>query len=363
MNKHTTLPIGHLTGILGYFAGVTLSVITLAFKLHPAPCHIGSCMEVIGSSYGVILGIPVSVFGLLLWAGFLFRPRPCLLLLALGSIYFTFIQMFVLHAFCVYCCAHALVVFFMLACSQSPSKFCHDTLTRRHLTTLFLVGSLTGVLIQQALYSMTVRDILEGSSQVTREGIGKPIPVLRIGGQVVEPVRIREHKTGGAGGEVESTPTLAYFVEPALAFLAPTKNSKVLVVSLTCGHCLHLLREFSTEDMRGRAAAGILLAVNSANRDATEKIIAATLSAPNQPETFQLLLALAKSPKTPALLEGPALEAQLTALTPRWLASLPEAKGIVTTHQTAIKQLNAQGTPVLYTPDGVQVPMNKSDLL
>lgn len=108
-----------------------LDSLYLAYKAifsEPLPCLIGSsCDTVTTSIYGKFMGIPVSVYGILYYifgiALFLFLMIKELKIKVLPfifsitglsvSIYFTFIQYFVLEAFCTYCLLSAICTIFI----------------------------------------------------------------------------------------------------------------------------------------------------------------------------------------------------------------------------------------------------------
>ena len=91
--------------------------------------HLSGCNVVAESAYSRVLGIPVAEYGLLFY-GIVFAVaalelvvfdrllRRVLQWLAtfgiLASLYFTFLQVFVIRAFCVYCLASAVIMFVIL---------------------------------------------------------------------------------------------------------------------------------------------------------------------------------------------------------------------------------------------------------
>lgn len=87
------------------------------------PCAIGSCEQVLTSSFAVVAGIPVALAGavyyfavLILLMVFLDTKKESVLRFALlfttlgflASVYFFILQAFVIHAFCQYCLGSAL---------------------------------------------------------------------------------------------------------------------------------------------------------------------------------------------------------------------------------------------------------------
>ena len=87
------------------------------------PCSIGSCETVLTSVYSTVLGIPVSLAGAMYYLvilvalfAYLDTKKDFLLKLALiipvigfiATAWFVYLQLFVLHAICVYCMGSAI---------------------------------------------------------------------------------------------------------------------------------------------------------------------------------------------------------------------------------------------------------------
>ena len=96
------------------------------------PCSIGSCETVLSSAYSTVLGIPVSLMGaiyyLIVMVGFFayLEGKKVWILewtLRLGtlgflaSLWFVYLQLFVLHAICVYCMGSATSSTLLFVCS------------------------------------------------------------------------------------------------------------------------------------------------------------------------------------------------------------------------------------------------------
>jgi uncharacterized membrane protein len=99
--------------------GITLSILLLFMKVGSLPCGTEACGEVINSPYGQFLGIPVSIFSMILWT-ILIASKPIekpntsrlihqisCLVLGMGSIAFIMIQIFIIKALCPFCLAHS----------------------------------------------------------------------------------------------------------------------------------------------------------------------------------------------------------------------------------------------------------------
>lgn len=96
----------------------------------PPPCTLRGCETVTSSKYAVIYGVPVSLLGVVfylavtlvlgsLWRGHSERMKRILWLLAavgiIASLYFLYLQLFVIGAICIYCVTSALDAFLLLA--------------------------------------------------------------------------------------------------------------------------------------------------------------------------------------------------------------------------------------------------------
>jgi len=120
-------------GILGFaLAGTAIAAyLTYTHLAHVAPvcAGMGDCAIVQASSYATLFGIPVALFGLLAYLAILaslavsvITIDPDRALLArqltfgialagtLYSAYLTYVEAFVLHAYCVYCVTSAICV-------------------------------------------------------------------------------------------------------------------------------------------------------------------------------------------------------------------------------------------------------------
>lgn len=126
--------IGVIFILILAFLGLADSAYLAQQEISGAPliCDIqafSDCNTVAGSQYSHLFGIPLAEFGVLFYSIlfilaalelFIFNRilRRVLQALALigiiASLYFIFIQMFVIEAFCIYCLASALITFLIL---------------------------------------------------------------------------------------------------------------------------------------------------------------------------------------------------------------------------------------------------------
>jgi uncharacterized membrane protein len=111
--------------------GLSVSLYMLAYALGltgPIICNVGACETVQNSPYSTIDGIPVAAFGVLGYLALLvtaflgIQPKAVgarwvpLLLLAGGSIgvgfsaYLTYLEAFVIHAWCQWCVSSAVIM-------------------------------------------------------------------------------------------------------------------------------------------------------------------------------------------------------------------------------------------------------------
>lgn len=109
-------------GIAGYLTYIKL------FHLEPFCGGIGSCESVQSSRYAEMLGVPVAIWGLLSylallvlylvrrsdWQGLGYLARQAFFLVTLIGIlysaYLTYLELFVIHAICIWCVGSALVM-------------------------------------------------------------------------------------------------------------------------------------------------------------------------------------------------------------------------------------------------------------
>ena len=125
--RYTKRGLGFAVVFLVFALGGFTDSIYLTAKHYsggPIPCAIFTgCDTVTTSAYSMFLGIPVALLGALYYFGVLAltlmyldkpvvtRLRRAAILTPLGflaSFYFTFLQFFILHAFCFYCLVSAL---------------------------------------------------------------------------------------------------------------------------------------------------------------------------------------------------------------------------------------------------------------
>lgn len=112
--------------------GALISVYLLQSKILGSGilCGVSSCGVVNNSQYSQLFGIPVSAFGLAFYIG-----MACVLtfgykrLFLIGSIagvlfsaYLTYIEAFVIHAWCQWCIMSAWISFSLFACALSRFK-------------------------------------------------------------------------------------------------------------------------------------------------------------------------------------------------------------------------------------------------
>src|SRR6266496_1770417 len=99
-------PLKHMLATACYTLGLALAVYLSLLKLFALPCvGPGNCQAILYSIFGSVFGVPVGVYGTLLWIGAILVPdrtkRGTLLaLLAVGTAIFMIIQFGVLRGFC-----------------------------------------------------------------------------------------------------------------------------------------------------------------------------------------------------------------------------------------------------------------------
>jgi uncharacterized membrane protein len=113
--------------LIGWFVALYLGLHALGIG-GELKCGTGGCDTVQTSGWAVLLGVPVAFYGVAGYAAilavaivglqpkWLARRGPILLLAALAtggvlfSAWLTYLELFVIHAICVYCVAHAVTV-------------------------------------------------------------------------------------------------------------------------------------------------------------------------------------------------------------------------------------------------------------
>ena len=114
----------------------------LAFTGVTAACSgQAGCFEVLGSNYAKVAGIPVAVFGVLgyfsaftlaTFAAFNYNRAPRLFSLTVcllfgATLWFLYVQAFVLHAYCRYCLFSAAITFLLMGLVVATPSARHQT--------------------------------------------------------------------------------------------------------------------------------------------------------------------------------------------------------------------------------------------
>ena len=164
--------ISFILSILGLINSVYLTSLTL---LQKDACIIGSsCQDVINSAYGMLFGLPVSIYGILFFSIIsyityqrCFNNQQSLgfevALLSIGSIvslYLMIIQFFIVNSFCIFCSFSATVTFILLILSllalndiNEPFSF-HSIKPSRHIfigSTLVFLSLISFVLYAKSI--------------------------------------------------------------------------------------------------------------------------------------------------------------------------------------------------------------------
>jgi uncharacterized membrane protein len=304
--------------------GLALSTYLALLKLFALPCiGPGHCGAVIHSIYGSVYGVPVGVFGTLLWsAAILLSDRTkrgaLLVLLALGSAGFMVVQFLVLRGFCLYCTMHALSAF--------AAAYLHRYPPRR--------WAFAGGLALACAGFALARHEVKAQSQAS----ANHPPMANL---------------------LDTTKAL-----PWLGAIAP--KSPALVISLNCPACLDLLDELGRQSYAQREVGPALyFKTTNENRALNLAFIAAVYSqAGSRREAFLAVTALFLTHKDTAL-SAPALAAaQLQALFPDSSSHLADAEQALAVQTSALERaLIADTTPLLVTPQGQAHPFFKVDEL
>lgn len=136
-----------LTFALLGFADATFLTLEHFRNVMP-PCTVGSCESVLTSAYSVIFGVPVSLLGVVYYLSILAAlfayldfKNPAIVRVALSctilgfgmSLWFVFLQTFVLHAYCIYCMGSATIsTALFISAIYVFKKYGHDGLDAAH---------------------------------------------------------------------------------------------------------------------------------------------------------------------------------------------------------------------------------------
>lgn len=295
--------------------GLGLSLHLALLKFYALPCiGPGGCHSIIHSGYGTVFGLPVGLFGALLWAAAIAIPDrtkrgALLLLLAAGSAVFMIIQFFVLRGFCLYCTSHAVAAWVAFALhGETP-----------HRSAL-----LAGI-------------------------------ALAVGGFGLARSRAEAHVAATPPVVSGSTPLAA--APAGLPWLAPlTPRSPALVISLNCAACLDLLEELTRQRYTDvRSGPAIFFKVTDENRELTTTFVAAVLGqAGSKRDAFLAVTTLLLTVKDQALSSPAVAAAQLGSLFPGAAAQRDQAARLLGAQTETLHAGKLSDTTPLLVPIGAQ---------
>lgn len=300
-------PVGALVCGLG----AALAGYSVLVKLAAVPCFSASCGAVINSEYGALVGIPVGLFGLVLWGLLPWLPRWGRIglkgLLVAGSVVFILIQAMILDQFCPICLAHALACF-VVAPLPVPKK-------------ATAIAVYVGLVLALAL---AVR-----ADVSSRRALRERIPVTTVASQ--------SEGITHAG--------------PGLPWLSAASIEDVdLVISLTCGQCQRILEQLLAERGEDRSTPRILFLTEDGNVEVTRLVVAAVLSGDGSGRTDAFARGLMVLLEDPAILardDAGTAEFLLSELFPGLESALDEADAILQVHADLLEQLGIETTPAL----------------
>ncbi|MGH2359836.1 MAG: vitamin K epoxide reductase family protein, partial [bacterium] len=247
--------------------GVALAVYLLLLKISARPCPTGGCEAVIFSSYGQILGIPVSAFGLLGWLGLCFSSQRIrtvsILLLALGTVWFLCVQAFLLHRYCGLCLGHAAMVLLTLA-----------GMNRVRFPTI-AGGAVMGAALMLVSLPLappvipTTSPVVSTPQAPAAKAAANPTFTLRFNAAL----RTVENAT--------EAPLARAAASSGKAWLGPiTDQSAMVAISLTCSHCMDTLWELTAKYAKHLPVRGpkLLFLTGPGNEPVHRHVIAAVLA-------------------------------------------------------------------------------------
>jgi uncharacterized membrane protein len=321
-----------LTTSLGA-VGMLCCLYLAALKLINLPCPLSGCSEIINSSYGAVLGIPLPLLALPLWivlalpAASDWQRRlqlACVILLALGGLVLMGIQFLVLKGFCPFCTLHALAA--LAAAIVLPLR------GRAHAWLPALILALTLPVF------VVVKKVAEAQ---LRPDVPAPAST--------------------AGGAPSGAPALlappASIGQAAFRWLGDfdAKLSPILVISFQCSHCLSLLEQtLATPRIGTLKGPKIFVYAQPHESDDSVAVIAAILSQPGTPEEqFAAVFGRLDDFREPLLThDSKELRKRLGVLFPAYPAKLPAARMLFNLQVIALKYVPGKGSPYLLMPDG-----------
>ncbi len=307
------------------FLGLGLSLHLALLKFYVLPCiGSGGCDSIIFSGYGTVFGLPVGMYGALLWAGAILVREPTkraalLLLLSLGSLAYMAIQFFVLRGFCPYCTAHAITAWIAFA-------------LHRETPSLWTV----------------------------------PLAVvLAFGGIAIARNHISRHVVFPAPPTISRGPLAT--AASGVAWLAPlTPRSPALVISLNCAACLDLLEELSRQSYKDvHSGPAIFFKVTDENRELTTLFVASVLAqSGSKRESFLGMTGLLLSMKDQAMSAPSVAAKQLAALVPAAASKSQAATELLQAQTATLARANVSDTTPLLVPIAAKPrPFFKTDEL
>jgi uncharacterized membrane protein len=294
--------------------GLALALFLSLLKLFVLPClGPGNCHAILYSAFGSVFGVPVGVFGSLLWIAAIVvsdqTKRGVLLgLLAAGTAIFMAIQFGVLRGFCLYCTLHAGAAWAALALyNGKPSRWALP------LAVLIALGG----------FQLSRLHVAQASSTAVHSPKLTTLP---------------------------DNPAAL----PWLGTVHP--RSPALVLSLNCAACLDLLNQLSTRSYGGRdAGPAVYLKSNDKNHAVTVGFIAAVLAQRdvNRREAFFAVAATLLAEKDLCLGSPDAAAARLAAVFPLAISHQADAERIVAAQGAALERAGlGDVTPLLIPRSG-----------
>jgi uncharacterized membrane protein len=363
-NQHSTTPdtvaapefsrTAVVVGSILVFGGVALATYLLGLKVARLPCGVGNCDAIIRSSYGSILGVPVSLFAIAAW-GLLVYSSGWLRLLAaaalfVGSLWFVAVQAFILQSFCILCCAHA-------ACAIGGAFILHARKSAPHW---FALGAMAGW-IGLVAWERSAPDagfFTDGATSVAASPLGaftkahvSSVVPAKSGAVVSNPAQT----PGAAVGKLERTardfPGFAWFG-------TTTDQSSLLVLSLTCGHCVDEIEKVldQMKTAKPKLAPKIMILSSGANIPIHRVVLAAIISASKQHgETagFARVMDVLR-PHRDDMMGGKEdrIRDVLNRAGVSYSDTLGEADELIQRHHQLLQSINVRGTPYVLTSTG-----------
>ena len=357
--------------------GLSVAFLTLWLKWYPAPCFVDGCLDVINSEHASILGIPVSVYGILTWilliAGNQVLKYIAAFSLVVGSAYFVIAQYFLIGSFCVFCLIHAAFGFLLIPFLYTGFK--HKANAFSLVITPAIALALSGGL-WYANNAWSEQQIVEatktpeefkeksGSQTNDKEAVNREHVTLDpqsvSGKQSLGP----DQTSNAFEGQGESAPDSATGKTRAkhgIPWLSKeTRDNSALVISLACEHCMSLIEGSMSYDFGDAKLPPMVFYTNPETFHKTASFLAAYLASKQTPSDFTAVFSMSRGRMSS--MGNESFRSYMASRFQGFSGKLPKAEKMLKKHANFTDRVNITATPMLITDKGGTVPSSPSSL-